>query len=232
MVGSGAVIWDFDRTLARRATGWSGMLLALLNREEPAHGVELSVLMGYMVGIWPWDRPEREHPELADPADWWADLVPRMASALRSSGAPGRLAEKVAAAAAVEYSRPEHWSAVPDAAEVLRLVRDMGWRNAILSNHCPELPQIVRSVGLADHVDCVLTSAAIGVEKPHRKAFEVALQRLGNPTQVWMVGDSLEADVEGAGRAGIPAVLVHGEAPGVLCAPDLATAIRLIARRL
>ncbi len=53
----------------------------------------------------------------------------------------------------------------------------------------------------------------MGYQKPHRAIFEHALELLGVPAdRAIHVGDDLEADVLGAGRAGIEAVLIdrHG----------------------
>ena len=74
----------------------------------------------------------------------------------------------------------------------------------------------------------MLTSVAIGFEKPHPEAFARALLDLGHPDQVWMVGDSLEADIAGAARCGIPGVLVRRSAPGFENAPDLSAAVDMI----
>lgn len=50
----------------------------------------------------------------------------------------------------------------------------------------------------------VLISAAIGVEKPERRAFELAVQALGRPAaEVVYVGDDPHDDVMGAGAAGL-----------------------------
>lgn len=53
--------------------------------------------------------------------------------------------------------------------------------------------------------------------KPHRPAFEIALQQLGlQAAEVLMVGDRLDTDIEGANRAGLGTALVltgvHGRA--------------------
>lgn len=66
--------------------------------------------------------------------------------------------------------------------------------------------------------------------KPHAPAFEIALQRLGLPaTDVLMIGDRLDTDIEGAKRAGLRTALVltgvHGRADadraGAAQQPDL-----------
>ncbi|MBK5222731.1 MAG: HAD family hydrolase [Acidimicrobiia bacterium] len=78
----------------------------------------------------------------------------------------------------------------------------------------PELPVIVAAMGLAELVGDVITSAAIGVEKPHPQAFRHALRGL-NAANAWMVGDNPAADVQGALSAGMRATLVrHTDAHG------------------
>jgi putative hydrolase of the HAD superfamily len=118
----------------------------------------------------------------------------------------------------------------PDTEPALDRLRRLGWRQAILSNHCPELPDLVRGLGLWDYFDVVLTSAAIGFEKPHPEAYARVLRDLGHPQAVWMVGDGPEVDIAGALRCGIPGVLVRRPAPGFDYAPDLMTAVETIER--
>jgi FMN phosphatase YigB (HAD superfamily) len=84
-----------------------------------------------------------------------------------------------------------------------------GWRNVIVSNHGPELPDLVFQLGLADHVHAVVNSADNGYEKPHPQAFRLALQAAGDPTTAWIVGDNPIADIAGAAQVGIPGVLAR-----------------------
>ena len=92
---------------------------------------------------------------------------------------------------------------------------EAGWRHAVLSNHVPELEQIVAGLGLDRHVESVLCSGVTGYEKPHPEAFATALRLRRDGEPVWMVGDNPEADVEGARRAGLPAVLVRTNGVGL-----------------
>jgi len=86
----------------------------------------------------------------------------------------------------------------------------------------------VRGLGIGDYFDAVLASAAFGFEKPHPDAYALALRHLDHPESVWMVGDSVEVDILGARRCGIPGVLVHRSAPDLDCAPDLLTAVEML----
>ena len=95
-----------------------------------------------------------------------------------------------------------------------------GWRHAVLSNHVPELERIAAGLGLDRYLDAVLCSAITGYEKPHPEAFAAALRLRRNGEPVWMVGDNPEADVEGARRAGLPAVLVRRDGTGLVEAAE------------
>ncbi len=118
-----------------------------------------------------------------------------------------------------EFYRPDAWQLIEGAREALHLTRDSGYRNVILSNHGPELPDLVAALGLGDVVESTITSAAVGAEKPNRALFEFALILVGVTARddVWMVGDNPIADVQGAQDAGIRAILAdgdHGDARG------------------
>jgi putative hydrolase of the HAD superfamily len=223
-----AVIWDFDETLARRSGRWSDTLVEALNGEAPGHPWTASSFMPGLSHGFPWHDWERGHPELADPDRWWNNLRPVLRGAMEQAGVSERVAERVSARFRSEYVRLDRWATYPDAEPALDRLRLSGWRQAILSNHCPELPDLVRGLGLWDYFDVVLTSAEIGFEKPHPEAFARAVRDLGHPDPVWMIGDSPQADIAGAARCGIRGVLVRRPAPGFAYAPDLSAAIEMI----
>ena len=92
---------------------------------------------------------------------------------------------------------------------------------------------ILTELGLAKHLDFVLDSAEVGVEKPDPRIFRIALERAGvDPAHALYVGDLYSVDVLGARAVGMEAVLLDpgacwGErdcprAPGVLAACRLA----------
>lgn len=58
---------------------------------------------------------------------------------------------------------------------------------------------------LHDAFDFIVTSEQVGFEKPDKRIFETALSHVNCPGEnVWMVGDDIECDIEGA-KAGISA---------------------------
>ena len=83
------------------------------------------------------------------------------------------------------------------------------------------------------HLDFVLDSGEVGVEKPDRRIFDLALERAGiAAAEAAYIGDLYTIDVRGAGAAGLRPVLLD---PGgfwgardCAMAPDLLSAVRLV----
>ena len=96
----------------------------------------------------------------------------------------------------------------------MRELSSRGWTHLILSNHVPELPEILHNLGLDEHLNQIFNSAESGYEKPHPRAFDAVLGAVADADAAWMVGDNLEADVRGAEAVGLPSVLVRGPRRG------------------
>jgi putative hydrolase of the HAD superfamily len=110
-----------------------------------------------------------------------------------------------------EYNRPFGlWTvADPDAVPALARVRRAGLRAGVISNSDGSARRILEAVGLAPHVDFVIDSGVVGVEKPDRRIFEVALREAGvTADEAVYVGDLYSVDVLGARAAGLDAVLI------------------------
>jgi putative hydrolase of the HAD superfamily len=209
-VADPVVFWDFDGTLARRPGMWSACLLECLAEtggRNPAIGRD--DIRPFLQTGFPWHQHDRGHEHLADADAWWAELEVILEKALRSAGVAPVWALRSAQLVRHRYTAADKWVVLPDAEASLRAVVRAGLRNAILSNHVPELDRLVAQLGLADHVDTVFSSAVVGWEKPHPEFFQRAVQAMGRPVRTWMIGDNLMADIRGAEAVGIPAVLVH-----------------------
>ena len=117
---------------------------------------------------------------------------------------------------------PEYFRLYPDTRPCLERLASLGLDVAIVSNHMWRLPEVVAALGLGGLVRAVLTSARIGVRKPHPAMFEALLRELGVPHEerdrVLFVGDSVAADVEGPRSFGMRAVLLDrmGHAPACI----------------
>jgi putative hydrolase of the HAD superfamily len=102
------------------------------------------------------------------------------------------------------------WTALePEALEALVLAREAGLRTAVISNSNGTVAAILTALGLAPHLDFIIDSSEVGVEKPDPRIFQIALDRAGlRPEEAAYVGDLYRVDVLGARAAGLRAVLM------------------------
>jgi YjjG family noncanonical pyrimidine nucleotidase len=96
---------------------------------------------------------------------------------------------------------------VEDASEVLRALRGK-YRMAILTNGFQVVQRgRLASLVIRQYIAEIIISEEIGFSKPAREFFDVALARLGHPSQqdVLMIGDGWASDIQGAIQYGIDA---------------------------
>ena len=106
--------------------------------------------------------------------------------------------------------------AFPDALPLLATLRARGVRVVAASNWDASLPDALERTGLAPYLDGAVSSAVVGAAKPDPAVFRAALELAGcEPAEAFHVGDSPQADVEGARAAGIRVALLdrHGVLP-------------------
>ena len=222
------LMWDFDGTLAHRPGQWTDTVLSVLRQAGLAAGVDREVVRPFMNTGFPWHKPEviRSANQAAD--DWWQGLEPVFARAFLEVG---RVSKEQALTLARQvrptYLDPAVWFVFDDVVPTLRRLKDLEWRHVVLSNHVPELPQLVADLGLTTYFEAVYSSAATGVEKPNPEAFRRARATLPADARVWMVGDSVDADM-GAEAAGISAILVRSNSGHSRCCSNLAGVIEIL----
>jgi putative hydrolase of the HAD superfamily len=204
------LLWDFDETLAYRPGHWTDTVMTVLRRAGLADGVDRETVRPFLnVGL-PWFEPEVTRAAGQSADDWWLAAEPILARAFAAAGtvSPPRASE-LAKEVRYTYLDPAAWVVFDDVEPALTRLTGCGWRHVILSNHVPELPDLVEQLGLAHHFEAVHTSARLGAEKPHPDAFRQVLATLPDGAQVCMIGDNAIADIQGAQAVGIPAILVR-----------------------
>lgn len=212
---SSVIIWDFDGTLAYRHGGaWSAALVEAAAQQALNLRVTAGQLHPYLQTGFPWLAPERPHPEIGTADAWWSALEPVFQRAYVGAGIEKDVASVLARKVRSVYLDPQRWRLFDDVVPALEKLSASGWAHAILSNHVPELRQIVAHLGLDAHVGHVINSAETGYEKPHPQAFRFVLEAVAGVTNVVMIGDSMAADIEGARAMGIPAILVRVPSAG------------------
>jgi HAD superfamily hydrolase (TIGR01662 family) len=104
-----------------------------------------------------------------------------------------------------------NWILEPDARSTLRILESSGYRLGIVSNagDNQDVYQLVERFRIDRFFDFILTSAVCSYRKPHPRIFELALAHWHIPAaETAMVGDTLEADIIGAQRAGIYSIWI------------------------
>lgn len=231
MTPRGFLTWDFDGTLATRPGHWTAVLCEVVTRERPDLGVTPDRLRPHLQSGFPWHTPEVVRGPGSEDA-WWAALLPVFATAFcRGAGLQEGEARQLAGSVRALYTDPRSWKVFDDVVPVLDQLSARGWRHIMLSNHIPELPQLVDRLGLSSLFVGVYSSGLMGAEKPHPKAFEAVFADHPEARTGWMIGDSWRADVQGAMAVGMRAVLVREKHPEAVVQCDtLHEIVRIVER--
>lgn len=97
----------------------------------------------------------------------------------------------------------------PEALAAVRRVRAAGLVAGVISNSNGSVRSILEETGLATHLDFIIDSSVVGVEKPDPRIFELGLREAAvRPDQAVYVGDLYSVDVLGARGAGLDGILL------------------------
>lgn len=206
------MLFDFEGTLAH----YSPSHLTLYVRAAAEFGVHVTeaALASTVESAWgPWETARGvEHRRESRNERAYARLRARLHRArYEAAGASGDSAALDAAAMRlVELeSDASNVALYEDTLPALERLRAAGVVSYVVSNHVWRLPQMIAELGIAPYINAVISSARVGVRKPHPEIFEAGLAAAGaDRDAVLFVGDSLSADVVGARAAGIRAVLL------------------------
>lgn len=93
-------------------------------------------------------------------------------------------------------------------ARALELLKERGFRLAVVSNSDGRIESAFHQAGLFDYFDFFIDSFLVGVEKPDPRIFRIALERAEvEASEAIYVGDLYSVDVVGAKEAGLAAAL-------------------------
>lgn len=154
---------------------------------------------------------DRRAPYAGDPPAWRENDLPAItANAVRRLYGREPTPEELAALLRVRFESFVAAVEAPPWAEDVLSRLGAGRRLALVSNY-PDgraIRESLRRTGLGRFFEVVVVSGDLGVVKPHPRPFRVALGPLGlEPGEAVFVGDNRLADVQGARRLGMPAVL-------------------------
>jgi putative hydrolase of the HAD superfamily len=97
----------------------------------------------------------------------------------------------------------------------LRRARAAGWTPFVVTNGTvAQQERKLRHTGLDREVAGWVISEGAGLRKPDPAIFRLAAEQAGQSLDgAWMIGDSAQADIEGARSAGVPGVWLHRGRP-------------------
>jgi HAD superfamily hydrolase (TIGR01662 family) len=135
-----------------------------------------------------------------------------LSKVLEGWGYPNVEEQEISAAIANMYAvSQKHWHVETDTITTLESVKKEGFQTGIISNAADDqdVQTLIDQAGIRPYFDFILTSAAEGIRKPDTYIFQKALDfRNVKPSRAVMVGDTLNADILGANRAGIFSVWI------------------------
>jgi putative hydrolase of the HAD superfamily len=96
-----------------------------------------------------------------------------------------------------------------DTPQVLAALRARGYTLGVVSNADGRVAGDLTTRNIAEHFTAVIDSHVVGVEKPDRRIFELALAACAaRPDEAIFIGDIYEIDVQGARNAGLTPLLL------------------------
>ena len=200
------VFLDVGDTMIRAHPSWAAVYrlgLADHGIQVGEKDIERALLEETKSGWWliedPFEPTEEES---------WARIKSFDLAVLARLGYTG-LGDEAIRAIEAAFARRSAWYVYPDVIPALDALRAAGVRLAVISNFVWGGPELIHDLELARHFEALIVSARVGFQKPHRGIFDHALKLMRvEPAAAVHVGDSYKADVQGARRAGIGAVLI------------------------
>jgi putative hydrolase of the HAD superfamily len=121
----------------------------------------------------------------------------------------GELPDALLAGLVRHFRQACHWRVYPEVFGVLAALKRASVKVLVVSNWDSSLPPLLEELGLTSFFDDVVVSTLVGVSKPARGIFDVAVRRAGvSHVEALHVGDSLHDDYHGAKAAGLCALLL------------------------
>jgi putative hydrolase of the HAD superfamily len=205
------IFWDFHGTLAYNDWMFSKALYKVIVKNEIDTKISIEDIKNKPMLGFPWQDCEKEYLHLTESSAWWKNAEDIFTKCCTELGFDKEKVGKYSKAVREELIKTDEFILYEDTIETLNYFKELGYINVILSNHIPELPSIVEGLGIDTYITECISSANIGYEKPNPKIYKYALEKYNNPKEVWMVGDSIMADVKGAEKVGIRGILVRGK---------------------
>jgi putative hydrolase of the HAD superfamily len=163
------LLWDFDNTLAYRNGMWTQSVSNVLNRNG-YYDFDREIISQSLRKGYPWNRHEEAHSDYFGDLSWWEYINSLIVKALEEVGMnDAKENARIASQFKDEYLRLDAWEIYGETKRNLERSLKSGYTNIILSNHVPELGDLVSGLGIDKYFRAQITSALVGYDKPNPK---------------------------------------------------------------
>lgn len=201
-----ALFWDFDGTLIYPNESFAVALQHIMQSYN--YKVTMEDARSFLHSTVSWYFPDITY-EKRTGEKWWEDLFNKF-DFFYERYSVGQYNKKSINYCFKEYVlQSDHYKLYEDTKECLLECKRRGYNNYIVSNNFPELVEPISKLEMKEFFSDFILSTNIGYEKPRLEIFKFALERAGNPSICYMIGDNPVADIEGGNNAGLRTILVH-----------------------
>ena len=101
------------------------------------------------------------------------------------------------------------WKVYDETRYTLSFLKDQGLKIGLVTNWGKDCRKVLTSVDLQNYFDALIISDEIGIEKPDRRIFDIAVAKLGVTVhEALMIGDNYYDDGIGATNAGMDYAII------------------------
>lgn len=202
------IYWDFDGTLVWSEHLWSSSVFKALNETNDKNGVLFTDIRKCMATGFTWHTPDNDYTAFKNER-WWDFMNEHIYRSYLSLGIDNETAYTATQKVRGIIKKRENYNLFPDTVSTLRKMRNRGHKNIILSNNFPDLYEVIEKIGIEKYFDGFVISAVEGYDKPRKELFDIAKSYNKNNEPMYMVGDSINADIIGGRNAGMTTIYVH-----------------------
>ena len=205
------LVFDFDQTLVYRDGMWTATIFELL-KENGYEQVDIEDIRKYIKSCFPWDFYEIPNQILFENLTWWEYLEKSVQRILINNKIETKEATRLSKLVREKYIDINKWHLYEETHSVLKELCNFGHECYILSNHVPELENIVSGLDIKQFIRKIYNSAKIGYEKPNSGIYRHMVKDLNvQPSSIIMIGDNYISDITGARSNCINAIQVRSK---------------------
>ncbi len=201
-----ALFWDFDGTLSYPNKSFFDALDKALLKNGYSFGNNKAE--EFLKTAYSWKTPDITYVDKTNSL-WWDTLFEKIMGFCATVGVAPADLEKVCSDFKEILTDVSNYKLYDDTAETLKKCMDLGYKNYLITNNYPEITSILEKLGIAHFFESFIVSSHIGYEKPRKEFFEHAKNVAESPEVVYVVGDNLNADIQGGKNMGFTTVAVH-----------------------